>query len=340
MRAADASGLHRTKIYLIGLLFGSLFPFFLLKAIQGCFAQENIIPSKHPGPVNHTVYLTVGQLKRSYIVHVPKSYNERKDIPVVIMFHGGGGSARSAMRQTKWAKKGEEEGFLAVFPNGTRADPSSPARFSINPQSWNDGSNRMNVGAVRRKAADVDFVCEMIDDLCVRFKVDKRRIYATGFSNGASMAFRVGRELSHTLAAIAPVAGNDWSERETIDRSISVLYITGTADPLNPIDGGQIHIGSRRYGNKPPIQALIRKWVRLLGCPSKSRIVYDTDDVNGIAYGPCNNDSEVVFYTINGMGHTWPGGENLLPQGLVGKSSDSIVATDVIWQFFQNHSKK
>ena len=203
-----------------------------------------------------------------------------------------------------------------------------------------DCSNRINVGAVKRKATDIDFVREMINDLGVRFKVDKRRIYATGFSNGASMTFRVGRELSRSLAAIAPVAGSDWSKQATIERPIPVLYITGTADPLNPFKGGEIRIGSRKFGKKPPVRELIRKWVRLLGCPSESRVVYDKDGVRGIAYGPGKKGSEVILYTIDGMGHTWPGGKNLLPESLVGKSSDSINATDVIWKFFQKHPMK
>ena len=64
--------------------------------------------------------------------------------------------------------------------------------------------------------------------------------------------------------------------------------------------------------------------MRLLGCPSGSRVVYEKDDVKSLAYGPCNKRSELVFYSIDDMGHTWPGGRNRLPERLVGKSSDSI----------------
>jgi polyhydroxybutyrate depolymerase len=85
---------------------------------------------------------------------------------------------------------------------------------------------------------------------------------------------------------------------------------------------------------------MIDNWVRLLGCPSGSRVVYQKDDVMGIAYGPCNKGSELVFYTIDEMGHAWPGGKNRLPKRLVGKSSDRINATDVIWEFFQKHPKR
>lgn len=247
-----------------------------------------------------------------------------------------------AMRETGWTKKAEKEGFLAVFPEGTREDPTAPARFATNGQTWNDGSNRSLVGAVLRKVNDVEFVERMMDDLLGRFAVDKNRVYATGFSNGASMAFRVGRELSQSMAAIAPVAGSDWSDQETIDRPVSMLYMTGTADPLNPMEGGEIRIVRKMLGlgNKPPVADLIQKWIRLLGCQSDSHVLYEKDGVRGIGYGPGKDHSEVVLYTIEGMGHTWPGGISLLPERMVGKTSNKIKATDIIWDFFEKHPIK
>ncbi len=177
----------------------------------------------------------------------------------------------------------------------------------------------------------------MIEDLETRFRIDKSRIYATGFSNGASMAFRVGRELPGTIAAIAPVSGSDWLEHEKIDRPVSLLYITGTADPLNPMEGGEVRIGRKKLGQKPPVKEMINKWVSLLGCPADPRVVHEEDTVKGIAYGPCKQGSEVVLYTVEGMGHRWPGGKGLLPESLVGKGSDKLKATDLIWDFFAQH---
>ncbi|MBF0476059.1 MAG: hypothetical protein HQK59_09540 [Deltaproteobacteria bacterium] len=58
-----------------------------------------------------------------------------------------------------------------------------------------------------------------------------------------------------------------------------------------------------------------------------------------MAYGPGKESSEVVWYTIEGMGHTWPGGTHFLPEKLIGKPSDKLKANDVIWEFFQKHPK-
>jgi polyhydroxybutyrate depolymerase len=257
------------------------------------------------------------------------------------MFHGGGGTARAVMRETGWSAKADRENFIVVFPEGTRPNPSRRARFIGNPQTWNDGSKRPNLWAVRRKIDDVSFVNALIDDVIIRFNVDERRMYASGFSNGASMTFRVGRELSERFAAIAPVAGSDWLEEQSaMNRRISLIYITGTEDPLNPLDGGKIIVGSRSYGEKPPVREMIRKWATMLGCPLEARVIYDKNGVRGIAYGPGSDDSEVILYTIEEMGHTWPGGTSLLPESMVGKTSNRLNACDVIWEFFQKHPKK
>jgi len=75
----------------------------------------------------------------------------------------------------------------------------------------------------------------------------------------------------------------------------------------------------------------------MLDCPPKPRVVYDKHGVKGLVYGPGRGNAEAVFYTIEEHGHTWPGGKNLLPERLVGKSSNVFKATDVIWEFFRRH---
>lgn len=291
----------------------------------------------HPG--DNTVELTFDGLTRRYIVYVPPGYDGKTPAPVVIMFHGGGGKARGAMTETGWSAKADKENFLAVYPEGVPRDPARHASFARNPQSWNDGSARPILAAAQKHIDDVGFVNAMLDDLNARLRVDPRRIYATGFSNGASMTFRAGRELAARLAAIAPVAGSDWLAQPAPARPVPLLYITGTKDPLNPIDGGSITIGRQPAGTKPPVREFIRQWVQMLGCAPEPHVILDRDGVRGTAYSACHENAAVVFYTVAGMGHFWPGGKSHLPERVIGKSSDAINATDVIWEFFQRHPK-
>jgi polyhydroxybutyrate depolymerase len=54
-------------------------------------------------------------------------------------------------------------------------------------------------------------------------------------------------------------------------------------------------------------------------------------------FGPDLSGAEVLFYTIDDLGHTWPGGHRLLPESIAGKTSNRVHATSVIWEFFQRH---
>jgi polyhydroxybutyrate depolymerase len=309
--------------------------------VMSCHSGEFLSHGKLLGPGRHKLTLTVGGLERTYIVHVPPTYNSKRQTPMVVMLHGGGGTAKAAMWETGWIKKANKMGFLAVFPNAMSRDPSRRSSFAKNPQLWNDGSDRFYPG--QKAPDDVGFINAMLDDLSSIFTVDARRVFVTGFSNGASMSFRVGAELSRRIAAIAPVAGACWLESITLERPVPMLYITGTADPLNLIEGGvpRLVTGASdkvRAKSKPPVRDSILKWVKALDIPIAPASVSDAKGVRTETYGSKRNGAEVVYITVEGLGHTWAGGRSLLPESIVGGTSEKIIATDVIWDFFKKHT--
>jgi len=292
-------------------------------------------------PGDHALTIRVGGLDRRYTVHVPPTYDGKTPVPVVVMLHGGGGTSRAAAIETDWGAKADEAGFLAVFPDATPSDPTQPSSFGRNPQLWNDGSGRFYQG--QNKVDDVGFLNAMLDDLAARFAVDSRRVFVTGFSNGASMTFRVGAELSRRVAAIAPVAGACWLENLALERPIPMCYITGTADPLNALEGGAPKLlsgNSRRIPSKPkpPVRDSILKWANALGCPTTPASASEANGLRIETYGPGRDGAEMIYVTVEGLGHTWPGGQSLLPEFMVGKRSDKLKATDFIWDFFQKHA--
>jgi polyhydroxybutyrate depolymerase len=302
--------------------------------------QEVTSPNAVYNTGDYQFEMNVDGRTRTYVVYIPEGYNADEPSPVIIAIHGGGGTGRGTMEMTQIPAKADVEGFIAIFPNGTAPFPSKPARFASNPQTWNDGSGRGFSG--KNDVNDVSFISTMIDDIAAKFTIDHQRIYATGLSNGASMSFRLGVDLSQRIAAIAPVAGHFWMENPQISRPVPMLYITGTADPLNPIEGGPINIPFWQYSDvKPPVQDAIMKWVELIGCPSKSVTIRNKNGVKAIAYSPCQGNAEVVYYTVEGLGHHWPGGNNklYLPEEIVGKTSNKLIANDVIWDFFKKHPK-
>ncbi len=275
--------------------------------------------------------------ERRYEVYIPRACEERSLLPLVMIFHGGGGTAENMMRMTAWIRKADECGFLAVFPEGMSLDPSKPADFAVNPQFWNDGTGREHVG--RRNINDIGFVEACLEDLASRFPVNPRQVFATGFSNGAFMVSRLGTDLPHKLAAIAPVAGIYLHRTSTPSPCVSVLCIAGTEDPLSPLTGGEViwPWGGREF--QPGVVDSVQKWAEMAGCNMQPAIVEEQNGIRAISYGPDKGRAEVRLYTVEGMGHTWPGARYCLPERIFGKSTDKIQACDLIWDFFQHHQK-
>jgi polyhydroxybutyrate depolymerase len=123
-----------------------------------------------------------------------------------------------------------------------------------------------------------------------------------------------------------------------------MCYITGTADPLNVIEGGVPKLAtgasdSVRAKPKPPVRVSVLKWAKALRCPAATANVSEANGVRTETYAPCRDSAKVVYIEVEGLGHTWPGGKSLLPERMVGKRSNKVQANDVIWAFFREHAR-
>lgn len=290
------------------------------------------------GPGEHTISLQQGDRARSYVVHVPPNYRSDINVPVVLVLHAEGGIAASVAKETGWSDKADAIGFLAVYPDALPHNPDRPRRMFGNPQTWNDGSRPFQ--ATEDVADDVGFIEDLLDDLPLRFGVDDRRIFVTGFSSGGSMAYRLGVELSGRIAAIAPVAGYLRLKILRLNNPVPLLAMVGTEDPQVPLNGGRVRLPGAKDEVRPPVRESVETWARMLGCPMTPRVTKPQKGVLLQTYGPGKAGSEALFYTIEDLGHVWPGGKRLLPERLVGKPNSSIKANDVIWRFFLDHPKR
>jgi polyhydroxybutyrate depolymerase len=225
------------------------------------------------------------------------------------------------------SRKADQAGFIVVYPNGT-------GRFSS--FTWNGGNCCGSYG--QNNVDDVAFINAVLDDLMGSYHIDARRIYATGMSNGAVMAYRLASELSDRIAAIAPVSGSMGTEISQPKRPVSVIHFHGTMDEYIPFLGGK---GKRSISGTQywPVDYSIRSWVTSNGCdenPIIDSLSKSGEEMAVIRKTHTGKDgTEVVLVVIEGGGHTWPGMRS--PANALGKSAMNISANNLMWEFFEKH---
>ena len=286
------------------------------------------------GTVKRTV--TVGDLSRTYYLHVPATLPKDKAAALVLAFHGGGGAPLQVERVCRFSDLADREGFLVAYPEGIG-------------KSWNDGRGGETTQAQRENVNDLAFVAALLDDAEKSYRIDEKRVFATGISNGGIFSQYLAANLSSRIAAIAPVAGGlpePSGPGFKPEKPVSVLILQGVADPLVPYNGGDVTVFRKTYGRILDTDETVKKWVEHDGCNREAvaEDVPDTDPGDGcrvkkFTYAQGRDGTEVVLYRIEGGGHTWPDGRSALPEMLVGKTCRDFNGTTVIWAFFKAHPK-
>ncbi|OHV47897.1 polyhydroxybutyrate depolymerase [Pseudofrankia sp. BMG5.36] len=273
--------------------------------------------------------MTAGGVKRSYEIHVPPGTGTAPR-PLVVELHGGGGNNGAIERQTGFFDLADQKGFLVASPNGT-------GRLEDRMLTWNAGWCCGQ--AAQNGVDDVGFIAAMLDDIAAHYPLDTRRVYVTGFSNGAMMTYRLGCALADRLAAIAPVSGALDYDGCTPSRPVPLLAIHGTADQNVPYNGGTGAVQEERFPSERgrvdrSVADSVAFWVRRDGCPATPVAQHD-GAVTRTTYMPCADGTEVVLDTVDGGGHAWPGGRKGRPRA--DAPAADLDATAAIWDFFARH---
>ncbi|MEI6863785.1 MAG: hypothetical protein WCK46_00220 [Candidatus Adlerbacteria bacterium] len=263
-----------------------------------------------------TVSIHVQNLEREYLIYAPQ--HTSSSLPVVLVFHGGGGplgSAELMAQYSGWKEKAQREGFIVVFAQGTLEDPRKPLNLTLgdparNIRLWHVGANIPPI--THDGVDDIAYVRAILGDITFSNNVNREHIFATGFSNGATFAYRLGSELSDTLAAIAPVAGLLYTSFPAPQNPISLLSIVGTSDPMPQAKTRQEPI---------PAKNPVALWAAFEHCPTPAEQRND-QGVRTETFVSCASSTEVRGIYITGLAHTY-----------------TAAATDRAWDFFKNNPK-
>jgi poly(3-hydroxybutyrate) depolymerase len=317
--------------------------------------------------------VTVDDVDRTFLVRFPKGYNAQQHYPVVILLHGMNQDADDIERLSGFDQVADKDGIIAVYPSalhgrwnvGVRPKeheeqrPMYPGRRRYGggggyPGGGGGGGGYPGGGGggypgggqqqpqqrhqeAQPEVDDIGFFNQMIDQLSSKFSADPSRIYISGLSEGGFMAMHIGCTVSDKIAAIATVGATMPKTMVCLpSRTVSLMMITGTSDPVVPHGGG-----TEKNLNLATLSAddSAKAWAKINHCgdkpshsklPSKGKGGMETkiDTFQG-----CSQDAQVVLYSVKGAGNTWPGGEQYEPENAIGKTSNDFSGNEAIWNF-------
>jgi polyhydroxybutyrate depolymerase len=244
--------------------------------------------------------LTSGGRERTYRLFVPRGYDGRTALPLVLDLHGSGGNSSGQAATSRFESLASSERFLVATL-----------------QAAGEG-NRWNVPVTDARPDDVSYVSDVIDHVAARACTDLTRIYATGFSGGARMSSLLACHLNGRIAAIAPMAGLRWPG-PCEGRAVPVLTFHGLADPQNTYDG---HAEGRGAEWLESVPEALAGWARHNGCGGEAVLDDPPGPLSTMHYENC--DAEVRLVRIDGLEHRW--------------ARDEVDATREMWAFFRRHN--
>lgn len=280
----------------------------------------------------------VDGVEREYYVHVPKSYTGTSPVPVVFMLHGTGGDGLDMWERSGWREVGEDENVITVYPSSwryciiTQGETKNTTKWNTTPDS------EFVICAGQTPRNDIKFLTTVITEITARYKIDSKRVYLAGFSNGGNMAAKCAVELSDKLAAVCENAASFYLDTTYIPkRKLPVLFQVGNEDygpgntgpaiPLSLLDTlirtpGIPLLNGKHY-------RIAQTHIKSFGLNPNFTISGDTNSVSYATYRSLTPGSinDFRFVMVKNLRHAYPNGDNHWMEG-----------ARVHWAWFKQYS--
>ncbi len=229
-----------------------------------------------------SITLQVGSLSRTYVLHVPSTYDGTKPAPLIVDFHGIGGTGWGELSSSTYPAATDPEGVILAFPDGEEGPIGT---------GWNFGP------CCVANVNDFGFVKAMVTQIRGTACIDPYRIYAVGVLTGSGMVYKLACDAADLFAAVAPSAFD--LVQETVNdckpsRPISEISFRGTADTHVPYAGGPSSLVPGMPITFLGAQATFEKWAQINQCTGAA----SPEDSNGCSsYSGCADGVEVILCT-------------------------------------------
>jgi len=312
--------------------------------------------------------VTVDDVDRTFLLRLPAGYDAQHHYPVVIMLHGMNQDPDDIERLTQFNQLADKDGVIVVYPAALHGRWNIGVRPQEHRSSFGPGPGRRRYGGGgypgggggypgggggypggqrpnqqpeeehhAATADDIAFFNQMLDQISTKASVDSSRIYAIGLSDGGFMSMRTGCALSDRIAAVGVVGATMPKNMICVPgRAVPVVMINGTSDPVVPYNGGTEHSLDISVLSA---EDSAKAWAKIDHCADKpDRTKMAAHEKGGMetridTYNGCQENAQVVLYSIKGAGNTWPGGEQYEAENAVGKTSSDLNANETLWSF-------
>lgn len=226
-------------------------------------------------------------LARQFVVYVPTNYNTDTDYPLMINFHGFGGTASDFVETADMRSLAESENFIVVYPQGTLLG-GYPHWNSSAPSSDNKSS-----------VDDIGFIEALIENISSTYSINENRIYAAGYSNGGFMSYYLACN-STKFAAIGSVAGtmiDDSYQNCNALVPTAMINIHGTADSVVLYEGDS-------YGSTA-IKDVVTWWKNFNSCLNEDVLTNQNGSIEQQIFYDDSGNPYVQHIKIYDGGHYW-----------------------------------
>ena len=235
--------------------------------------------------------------KRKYLLYIPANYSDQIEAPIVLNFHGFGSTALDQLRLSDWRELADKNNFILIYPQGLKL--TADGKTSVGATHWNPDPLS---GDNKSESKDLGFVMKLLRRISKQYSTDLSRVYATGFSNGADMAYGLASYGSNIIAGIAPVSGlmSEKNLSMSLGNEVGVISFNGTNDWIRPLGGFEGYLASTVETSN--------YWAQVNNSSQTRYEQFSQESGNLIertTYLNADGIATVQQYIINGGGHEW-----------------------------------
>ncbi len=211
-------------------------------------------------------YVDIKVLGRTVSTYAPK--NAHTNRPLMISCHGMNQDIKYQRELTQWETVADTADFIVAYPS------SVGSTWEINGKS------------------DLEYIIAIIDELAKTHKIDRTRVYMSGFSMGGMLTYHCMNEIPDYFAAFAPISGYMGSRVEAGTRPVPLIHTHGTSDGVVSYPPTNGWIGA---------EATAENWAKHNKTTEKTKYTVESANITKWSGGEC--DADVVLASVPGRDH-------------------------------------